>query len=365
MRSAGTLASDGAGPRRSRAVRIGTVQVGGGAPVSIQTMAKADPQDIERIVRQLRAARAAGCDIARVAVPDVAAARSISRIRERTGLPIVADVHFDHRLAIEAARAGADGLRVNPGNLGGPRAVRAVAQAARAAGIPIRVGVNAGSLPKGDGRPARASAGAMVRAALDMASEFARCEFFDLKVSLKAFDVHLTIEANRAFAAATDLPIHLGLTEAGPPLSGAVRSAAALAPLLLQGIGDTVRVSLSGSPVEEVRAARTLLVCLGLRRGGAVISCPTCGRTSVEVAPVARRVERFLEESGLARVVAVMGCEVNGPGEARAADLGVAFGPRGRGLLFERGGVAESAHNRELERLLMRRLRQAAEARHE
>ncbi|NMB74865.1 MAG: flavodoxin-dependent (E)-4-hydroxy-3-methylbut-2-enyl-diphosphate synthase [Myxococcales bacterium] len=364
MRRPGARTGAGDGPRCSRAVRIGAVRVGGGAPVSIQTMAKADPRDTERIVRQLRAARAAGCDIARVAVPDLTAARSISRIRERTGLPIVADVHFDHRLAIEAARCGADGLRVNPGNLGGPRAVRAVAEAARAAGIPIRVGVNAGSLPKRAGRPVAASVSAVVRAALDMANEFFRCEFFELKVSLKAFDVPLTIAANRAFAAASDLPIHLGLTEAGPPLSGAVRSAAALAPLLLEGIGDTVRISLSGSPAEEVRAARTLLVCLGLRKGGAVVSCPTCGRTSAEVVPVARRVEHFLEESGLSLVVAVMGCEVNGPGEARAADVGIAFGPRGRGLLFEGGVVVESAPNRELERLLMCRLRQAAEARH-
>mgnify|MGYP000548422790 CR=1 FL=1 len=345
-------------------MRIGPVIVGGGAPVSIQTMAKADPSDVERIVRQLAQARRAGCDIARVAVPDLAAARSIGRIRERAGLPIVADVHFDYRLAVEAARCGADGLRVNPGNLGGPRAVEAVADAARKAGIPIRVGVNAGSLPKAGGRPPAATVDAMVRAALDMIRQFERCGFADLKVSLKAFDARLTIEANRAFARSSDRAMHLGLTEAGPPLSGAVRSAAALAPLLLQGIGDTVRISLSGPPAEEVRAARTLLSCLGLRRGGAVVSCPTCGRTSVALMPIARRVERFIERNGIDRVVAVMGCEVNGPGEARAADLGIAFGPRGRGLLFEKGSVAESAPNAELERLLLRRLRDTAEADH-
>ena len=349
--------------RKSRQIRVGQVEVGGEAPISIQTMAKAAPGDIDLICDQLLRAKAAGCDIARIAVPDLAAAATIPEIRRRTALPIVADIHFDHRLAVEAARQGADALRVNPGNLGGPAALRAVVEAAGEAGIPIRVGVNAGSLPKIEGMGARATAARMVETSLKMVEDIAALGFDQLKVSLKAFDVHTTVEANRLFAERSDLPLHVGITEAGPTIAGAVRSAAALSLLLHQGIGDTIRISLTAPPVDEVRAARALLRALGLRRGGAVVSCPTCGRTSAALMPVVERIDALLEAHPVDLTVAVMGCEVNGPGEAREADLGIAFGPKGTGLLFEGGEVLGSFPNARLEEELTARIlhRQAEE----
>lgn len=342
--------------RQTRQIHIGTVAVGGGAPVSIQTMAKADPADLDTIVAQLTAARLAGCDIARIAVPDERACETIAEIKERSGLPVVADIHFDYRLAVMAARRGADALRINPGNLGGRDALAAVVEAAGAAGIPIRVGVNAGSLPKSGGQPADQTVDNMVAAAIESATVVSEMGFEDIKVSLKAFDLHTTVEANRRFTERKDFPLHLGVTEAGPPLSGAVRSAAALSLLLAEGIGDTVRISLSAEPVVEVRAARHLLRALGLRRGGVVVSCPTCGRTGADVATLAERVSELIEQMDLDLTVAIMGCEVNGPGEARAADLGLAFGPRGTGLLFERGRVVGKHPNKKLEDALMVRL---------
>jgi (E)-4-hydroxy-3-methylbut-2-enyl-diphosphate synthase len=342
----------------TRQIQVGGVKVGGGAPISIQTMAKADPADIEKIIEQLREAKEAGCDIARIAVPNLAAAQSIPKIKEGTGLPIVADIHFDAGLAVEAAKCGADGLRINPGNIGGEKALRAVVEAAGKAGIPLRVGVNGGSMPKQEGEPIQATAESMVRAALDKVAPIEAMGFHALKVSLKAFDVATTVEANRLFTRQSDLPLHLGVTEAGPPLAGAVRSVAALAPLLSEGIGDTLRISLTASPVLEVRAARFLLLALRLREGGVVVSCPTCGRTGVDLVPVAERVEKQLLSSKLDLVVAVMGCEVNGPGEARAADVGIAYGPKGEGLLFEQGKISCRLSNEALEGALCERLLQ-------
>ncbi|MBN2494015.1 MAG: flavodoxin-dependent (E)-4-hydroxy-3-methylbut-2-enyl-diphosphate synthase, partial [Deltaproteobacteria bacterium] len=335
--------------------------VGGGAAVSIQTMAKAAPSDLDRIVAQLTAARRAGCDIARVAVPDMAAAGSIGELKARCGLPIVADVHFDYRLAVAAAEAGADGLRVNPGNLGGERKLEAVVEAAAEAGIPIRVGVNAGSMPKEGGERLEATAENMVASALAMAQRIERLGHDAIKVSLKAFDLQTMVAACRRFAERSDIPLHLGLTEAGLPLSGAVRSAAALSLLLADGIGDTLRISLCAPPEVEVRVARTLLAALGLRPAAAVVACPTCGRTRAEIAQVAGRVEQRLAASGLELVVAVMGCEVNGPGEARAAELGIAYGSGGQGLVFERGQVVDKLPNEELEAALAARIEARAE----
>lgn len=343
-------------PQRTRQIRVGPVPVGGGAPVAIQTMAKALPHEVDRMVAQLAEARAAGCHIARIAVPDRAALDGLAAVRAGSGLPIVADIHFDHRLAVAAARAGADGLRINPGNLGGPDALRAVVEAAGEAAIPIRIGVNAGSLPKRAGRRTPPSAAAMVDTALGWVDQVERLGFTALKVSLKAFDVPMTVAAYRDFAARSDVPLHLGVTEAGPPLAGAVRSSAALAQLLAAGVGDTLRISLSAPPATEVRVARTLLGALGLAPAPAVVSCPTCGRTRVDLCPVAERVERRLEQLGLVRTVAVMGCEVNGPGEARAADLGIAYGRGARGALFEAGRVVARLPNQELEAALVERL---------
>lgn len=348
--------------RKTRQIRVGSVSVGGGvagtspAAVSIQTMAKADPLDVSAVVAQLRAAEKAGCDIARIAVPDQDAVGTILKIKERIQMPLVADIHFDYRLAVASARAGADGLRINPGNIGGAEALRATVAAAGEAGIPIRIGVNTGSLPKTQGQPARPGAEQMVSAALEMVESVRAMGFSDLKVSLKASDPATTTRANRLFAVRSDLPLHVGVTEAGPPLSGAVRSVAALAPLLAEGIGDTLRISLTAPPELEVRVARILLVALGLRKGGVVVSCPTCGRVNADLVPVAERIEELVETMGLDISVAVMGCEVNGPGEAREADLGIAFGPRGEGLLFEAGQVQGKHPNQELENALVERL---------
>jgi (E)-4-hydroxy-3-methylbut-2-enyl-diphosphate synthase len=350
--------------RKTRQIHIGSVAVGGGlagtgpAAVSIQTMAKADPQDVSAVVAQLRAAERAGCDIARIAVPDQDAVGTIKKIKQRIQMPLVADIHFDYRLAVESARAGADGLRINPGNIGGAEALQATVAAAGEAGIPIRIGVNSGSLPKTQGQPTRPGAEEMVSAALEMVESVRTLGFSDLKVSLKASDVTTTIQANRLFAVRSDVPLHVGVTEAGPPLSGAIRSVAALAPLLAEGIGDTLRISLTGAPELEVRVAKILLVALGLRPGGVVVSCPTCGRVNADLVPVAERVEEIIDALGLDISVAVMGCEVNGPGEAREADLGIAFGPRGEGLLFESGQVQGKYPNQELENALVERLKE-------
>lgn len=347
--------------RQTRQIRVGNVPVGGGAPVSIQTMAKARPDDVETIVAQLVEARDAGCAIARIAIPDDEAVEPIPEIRERTGLPIVADVHFDHRLAVAALRAGADGVRVNPGNLGGPEALAAVVAAAGEASAPIRIGVNAGSLPRQNGQVIEASAEAMVDTALSWVEQVESMGLSDIKVSLKAFDVPMTVAAYRAFSRRSDVPLHLGVTEAGPPLAGAVRSCAALAQLLADGIGDTLRISLSGPPALEVRVGRYLLTALGLASGPALVSCPTCGRTSADLCPVAERVEQHLERLGLDLTVAVMGCEVNGPGEARAADLGIAYGRFAKGSLFEGGQVVGRFPNEMLEQALIERLQDIAE----
>jgi len=346
---------------QTKQILVGDVPVGGGAPVSIQTMAKAPPDQVDRIVDQLKDAKKAGCDIARIAIPNLEAVKTIGEIKQRSGLPIVADIHFDYRLAVAAARNGADGLRVNPGNLGGRDALKAVVTAAAEADIPIRVGVNAGSLPKTQGMPAIPTADAMVNTALKMIADIESIGFDKLKVSLKAFDLFTTVEANRRFTIQADWPLHLGVTEAGPSLSGTVRSAAALGILLAEGIGDTIRISLSSDPAEEVRVARYLLRTLNLRPGPVVVSCPTCGRTDSQVVGLATKIESTLELLNLDLVVAVMGCEVNGPGEAREADLGVAFGPQGQGLLFESGQIVGKYANEELHDVLLARLKEIKE----
>ncbi len=342
---------------KTRQIHVGSVAVGGGAPVSIQTMAKADPMDTDTIVSQFLEAKDAGCTIGRIAVPDMDAVGTIGPIRERSSLPIVADIHFDYKLAIASAKAGADALRINPGNLGGREKLEAVVDAAGQEGIPIRIGVNAGSLPKTKGgRAQKPSARAMVQTALDWIADVQDMGFENLKVSLKAFDVPMTVEAYSMFASESDIPLHLGITEAGPPLAGAVRSTAALAQLLPRGIGDTIRISLSGPPVTEVRVGRYLLIALGLLTGPQLVSCPTCGRTKLDLSSVAKRIEGIMEKLDIQCKVAVMGCEVNGPGEARTADVGIAYGSGGRGALFASGEVIQRMENDKLEEALVMHL---------
>lgn len=325
--------------RRSRPVQLGDVTVGGGAPVSIQSMCSTDTRDVAATLSQIGSLHEAGCQIARVAVPDRAAAEALDAICEGSPLPVVADIHFDYRLAIDAAARGVAGLRYNPGNIGSTERVEKLARAADDAGIPIRVGVNAGSLERDQRRRhGGATAEALVQSALAHATLLEQVGFSRIKLSLKASDVLTTIAAYRLCAGRCDYPLHLGVTEAGTLISGTVKSSAALAVLLSEGIGDTLRVSLSADPVEEIWVARQLLQGLGLAPapGLELVSCPRCGRASVEVYEMAARIERRLRHVKTRLQVAVMGCEVNGPGEARAADVGIA-GSAGGWILFEAG----------------------------
>ena len=334
---------------RTRQIAVGTVPVGGNAPVSVQSMAKTDTRDVAATIDQVRQAEAAGCELMRVAVVDAAAAAALAQIRAGIGIPLIADIHFDHRLAIRAVEAGVDGLRINPGNIGGRRHVAEVVAAARERRVPIRVGVNAGSLEKDLlARHGSAAAEALVESALRHVRILEDLDYREIKISVKASDVPRTVSAYRLLARETDYPLHLGVTEAGTFLAGTVRSAAAMGTLLGEGIGDTIRVSLTDSPRREVQVGLELLRCLGLREPGPnVISCPTCGRVEVDVARVAREVEAALEtlyreHPDAARpLVAVMGCMVNGPGEAREADVAVAGG-KGKFALYVRGRLEET-----------------------
>ncbi|MEW5733940.1 MAG: flavodoxin-dependent (E)-4-hydroxy-3-methylbut-2-enyl-diphosphate synthase [Thermodesulfobacteriota bacterium] len=344
--------------RKTRQIRVGSVLVGGGAPVSVQSMTNTDTRDTEATLDQIRRLCAAGCEIVRVAVPDEDAVQSFARIKAESPLPLIADIHFDWRLAVAAAKNGADCLRINPGNIGGEKKVAEVVKAAADAGISLRVGVNAGSLEKGllktYGGP---TAEAMVTSALSHLEFIRSLGFSDVKVSLKASDVLRTIEAYRLFSEKSDTPLHVGITEAGGGLSGAAKSAVGIGVLLFSGIGDTIRVSLTGDPVNELRVAWQILRSLRLRqRGVEVISCPTCGRTEIGVEKLAESVEQALSHVVEPLTVAVMGCVVNGPGEAREADFGIAGG-RGQGIVFARGKVMEKVPEDQLLDALLSHIR--------
>ena len=319
-------------------ITIGDVPVGGGAPVSVQSMTNTDTRDAESTLSQIRSLAAYGCEIVRVAVPDEEAAAALARITAESPLPVVADVHFKSTLAILALEAGASGLRINPGNIGGRSKVEAVVEAARAAGAPIRIGVNSGSLPRERrAQQQRDPVAALVETTLDFVQLFEDLHFYNFKVSAKSSSVPETIGANLALAKQIDYPLHLGVTEAGTVRTGAVRSAVGIGALLSQGVGDTIRVSLTADPVEEVRTGYEIIRSLGLReRGPSLISCPTCGRTEIDIEAIATEVEERLGDLKQSIEVAVMGCVVNGPGEARRADFGIAGG-RGEGLVFARG----------------------------
>lgn len=323
-------------------IHIGNVPIGGGAPVSVQSMTNTDTRDAEATLSQIRSLATFGCEIVRVAVPDEAAVEALSMIASESPLPVVADIHFKAQLAIDSVRAGAAGLRINPGNIGSRERVGAVVDAARAAGVPIRIGVNAGSIPKSKRERAKTDRVAvLVETVLDYVNMFEDMDFRNFKVSAKSSSVKETIDANLAIAGEIDYPIHLGVTEAGTKWAGSIKSAVGIGALLAQGVGETIRVSLTGDPVDEVRAGFEILKSLGLReRGPNLISCPTCGRTEIDVEAIALEVERRLANLDQRRAieVAVMGCVVNGPGEARRADFGIAGG-RGEGLVFAHGEV--------------------------
>jgi (E)-4-hydroxy-3-methylbut-2-enyl-diphosphate synthase len=329
---------------------VGTVFVGGGAPVSVQSMTNTDTGNVRATVSQIRSLAKEGCEIVRVAVPDEGAVRAFRRIRSSSPIPVIADVHFHHRIAIACAEAGADGLRINPGNIGGEARTLEVLLAARARRIPVRIGVNAGSLEKDI---LERHGGPTPMALKESAARAVRlCEkarWTQVKFSLKASDVPTTVEAYRLFAREFDYPLHIGVTEAGTIFTGTVRSAVGLGILLSEGVGDTLRVSLTGPPEEEVRVGWQILKSLGIRqRGPDILSCPTCGRVSIDVVGIAAEVERRLARLPAPLKVAVMGCVVNGPGEAREADVGVAGGGKGEGILFVRGKIVKKVKEKDI-----------------
>lgn len=326
----------------TRQINVGGVAIGGGAPVTIQSMTNTPTHDVEATVAQIRRLAAAGCEIIRVAVPDIQAAKAVGAIRERIRIPLVVDIHFDYKLALECVAAGCDKVRINPGNIGGEDRVKAVVDACRRNNVPIRIGVNGGSLEK----PLLAKYGgvtpeALVESAMGHIALLERYDFDQICVSMKSSSVPVTMAAYQLFHMQSDYPLHIGVTETGTPKMGILKSAIGIGGLLAMGIGDTFRVSLSADPIEEVYAARDILKAAGLRRDGPeLISCPTCGRTKVDLISMAQEVERRLEGVKKPITVAVMGCTVNGPGEASAADVGIAGGD-GVGLLFCRGEIVK------------------------
>ena len=333
----------------TKQILVGGVAVGGGAPVTIQSMCNTRTDDVAATVEQILRLEAAGCQIIRVAVPDMAAARAVGAIRERIHIPLVVDIHFDYKLALECVAAGCDAVRINPGNIGGEDRVKAVANACKAKGLPIRIGVNGGSLEK----PLLAKYGgvtaeALVESAFGHIALLNRYDFDDICISLKSSSVPITMAAYRLMSEKSDYPLHLGVTETGTPRMGVLKSAVGIGGLLAMGIGDTIRVSLSADPIEEVYAARDILKVSGVRKEGPeLISCPTCGRTRIDLIGLAQQVEERLQAVTKPVTVAVMGCVVNGPGEASAADVGIAGGD-GVGLLFRRGEIVKKVPQEQL-----------------
>ena len=324
----------------SKQIHVGKVTVGGGVPISIQSMCNTNTADVAATIEQIRRLEQAGCEIIRVAVPDMAAANAIAAIRREIHIPLVADIHFDYKLALRCVEQGIDKIRINPGNIGSHDKVRAVADACAERGIPIRIGVNGGSLEKDLLRKyGGVTAEALVESAIGHVHLLNDCNFDDICISVKCSRVPVNMKAYQMLREQTDYPLHLGVTEAGTPSMGVLKSAIGIGGLLCQGIGDTMRVSLTADPVEEVYAAKRILAAAGIRQTGPnLISCPTCGRTKYDMIPIANEVERRLQECTKPITVAVMGCVVNGPGEASAADVGIAGG-LGEGLVFRKGEI--------------------------
>ena len=333
----------------TRQISVGNVKVGGGAPISIQSMTNTKTHDAAATIDQINQLVAAGCEIARVAIPDIIAAKTLGKIISAVDVPIVADIHFDYKLALESIAQGCQALRLNPGNIGGAAHVREVVKAAQSRKIPIRIGVNAGSLSRkllqkyGGATPE-----ALVESALEHVKILEDENFFDIKISLKAHDVPLTLAAYRLMSAKKNYPLHVGITEAGTINTGVIKSAVGIGALLAEGIGDTIRVSLTGDPVVEVKVAKEILKSLGLRDGGVtLVACPTCGRTKINLPEIAAQVEQKISSIERSLTVAVMGCVVNGPGEARTADVGIA-GADGEGIIFRKGVIVRKVPESEL-----------------
>ena len=340
--------------KHTRPIMVGNVKIGDMAPVVVQSMTNTFTNDVEATVEQVKRLEEAGCEIVRVAVPDEEAATAISSIREKISIPLIADIHFDFRLAIASIRSGADGLRINPGNIGGKKNVRAIVDCAKEFNIPIRVGVNSGSLEKDILKKYNgASSEAMVESAVRQIELLNSLDFQNIKISIKASDVSRTVEAYRLLYSKTDFPLHLGVTEAGTLYSGIVKSSLGIGMLLAEGIGDTIRVSLTRDPVEEVRVGYEILKALNIRRRGPdIISCPTCGRCKIDLFDIVERVEKELLATTFPVRIAIMGCIVNGPGEAREAEIGIT-GAEGTGILFKKGKVIKKFPQEKLVNVLL------------
>ena len=334
---------------QTRKVQIGNVTIGGGAPIAIQSMTNTKTEDVAATVAQIRELTAAGCEIIRCAVPTMEAAKALSGIKKQIEIPLVADIHFDYRLAIAAMENGADKIRINPGNIGSMERVREVAETAKKYGVPIRVGVNSGSLERNlVEKYGGVTAEGIVESALDKVAMLEQFDFHDIVISIKSSDVLMCVKAHELIAQKTDYPLHVGITESGTVRSGNIKSSLGLGMILSQGIGDTIRVSLTAAPVEEIVTAKLILRTLGLRKGGIeVVSCPTCGRTKIDLIGLAEQVETMVAGYDLPIKVAVMGCAVNGPGEAKEADLGIAGG-NGEGLVFRKGEIVRKVPESEL-----------------
>jgi (E)-4-hydroxy-3-methylbut-2-enyl-diphosphate synthase len=335
--------------KKTKTVHVGKVAIGGGNPIVVQSMTKTDTADVKSTVRQIKSLELSGCEIIRLAVPDIEAAKVLGRIKKSVSIPLIADIHFNWRLALEAVKQGIDGLRINPGNIGAQWKIKEVVSAALDKGIPIRIGVNAGSLEKEllqkYGHP---TPDALIESAGRHIHVLEELNFTDIKVSLKASDVPRTVDAYRSFSERYDYPLHIGISEAGPPSVGIIKSSVGLGILLSEGIGDTIRVSLTADPREEVRVAYAILGSLGLRKRGVnIISCPTCGRCRIDLRNLVKKVEKRVKYIDKPLTIAVMGCIVNGPGEAREADFGIAGG-KGRGILFKKGEIVKRLKEEEL-----------------
>ena len=340
--------------KSTKKIKIGGVTIGGGEPVAIQSMTNTDTRDFKSTVSQILKLEAAGCEIIRCAVPDMQAAESFGKIKKEIHIPLVADIHFDYKLALECIKNGADKIRINPGNIGSRERVKAVVDAAKDSGVPIRIGVNGGSLEKDSLEKYKSpTADALVESALRHAAILDELNFSDIAISIKTSDVPTTIEAYRKLSDMCDYPLHVGVTEAGTLKGGIIKSAVGIGTLLSEGIGDTIRVSLTADPIEEIYAAKDILNVLGLRNQGVkFVSCPTCGRTQLNLIKIANEVENRLKDVDKNITVAVMGCAVNGPGEAREADIGIAGG-KGEGLIFSHGKIIKKVSENMLVDALM------------
>jgi (E)-4-hydroxy-3-methylbut-2-enyl-diphosphate synthase len=352
------MQSESRSRRATRQITVGNVKVGGDAAIAVQTMTNTFTQDISATISQIKRMEEAGCEIVRVAVPDEEAAAAISGIKKGISIPLIADIHFDYRLAIAAAKSGADGLRFNPGNIGNENKVKALVDCAKDLNIPIRIGVNSGSLEKDLLKKYQgATPEAMAESALRHVELLTNLDFYQIKISVKASDVRRTVAAYRLLSAKCDFPLHIGVTEAGGLFPGIVKSALGIGMLLAEGIGDTLRVSLTRDPAEEVRVAYEILKALDIRRRGPeIISCPTCGRCKIPLFDIAEEVERALLTCRLPIKIAIMGCVVNGPGEAKEADIGIAGGD-GIGILFKKGEVVKQFPQDQLAAVLLDEVR--------